>query len=121
MGDLDTGKGLDMDCGPHFLDSSQDINVIAERQFGMDTTDHVDLGNRFVKTVANLLFDLLNAHLIAQGRAFFLAEGAELAEIRADIRVVYMLIVDKIGFVAIEPVPDDVGQITEGKDIRAVI
>ena len=79
----------------------------------------------FTDGVGQTLFDfgenLLQTHLVGQRVAGLFPEGAEFAPINADIGIIDMLIDDVIGFIAVPPLPDDVGQIAHAQQIGAAI
>jgi len=109
MGNLYTGKGLDVDLGPHLLDAAQHVQIILVRQIRVNPAHHMHLGDGFSQTLPHLGLDLLHRHLIGLRRLFVLAKGAELTKIGADVRVIDVLIVDEIGAVAVDPLPHQVG------------
>ena len=46
--DLDGGKALQMNLGPDALEASQQLQVVLERQIGMQTVDDVNFGERLI-------------------------------------------------------------------------
>ncbi len=51
----------------------------------MNTAHHVDLGNRFIKTITHFLLDILNTHLIGLLMTLFLTKGTEFTQVGADV------------------------------------
>ena len=117
---FDTGEGLDMHLWPHLLDAAQEIKIIGKRQVRMNATDHMDLADRFVESLPDLGLDLLNTHLVGERMPFFFAECTKFTEIRADVGIVNVLIIDKKGLVPVLSFSDNIGQIAEGEDIGVV-
>ena len=66
MGNFDTGEGLDVDRRPDLFNPMQEIKIVTERQIRMKATDHMNLGDRLIQTVADLLPDLVDRHLIGE-------------------------------------------------------
>ena len=85
MLDFNAGKGLDMDIRSDLFNNSQSIKIIGIGKIRMNTTDHVDLGNWFIKTFTNLFLDIINTHLIGLFMTLFLTECTELAQVGADV------------------------------------
>jgi len=110
-----------MHIGPHLFDGAQGIGVIGKGQVRMNAAHHVDLGDGLVKPFPDLVPDIVHAHLIGLGMALFLAKGAELTEIGADVGIVDVLVVNKKGLIAVLALPHQIGQVAKGDQIRGGI
>ena len=119
--DLHAGEGLQVHVRADLADGAEHVHVIGERQVRVDAADDVDLADRLVQPLTDLGADLVQAHLVGQRVTLGTAEGAELAQVGADVRVVDVLVVDEVGAVAVLPLADDVGEVAEGEDVRVVV
>ena len=87
----------------------------------MNAAHHVYFGNWFIETISHFLFHLLNAHFICEIRIFFSAKRTKLAQVGTDVGIIYMLIINEIGIIAIQPVSDDICEIAKCKNIIAAV
>ena len=114
---LNTGKGLNMDIRPDLFDTSKQSQVVGIGKVGMDTTHHVDLVNRLIKTLTHLFFDFVHTHFIGKFGSLVLTKGAEFAQIGADVGIIDVLIVNKIGLAAVFTFSDDIGQVPDSENV----
>ena len=74
----------------------------------------MDLGYGLIKPLSHLLFYRLKVHLVGKIRLFIFAKGTELTEIGTDVRIINMLIIDKIGVIPVLSIADNIGHIAKG-------
>ena len=67
--DLDRGKALEVDVGPDPLEAAQHVQVVVERQIGMQAVDDVDFGQRLMRPRAQLVPELFERHRVRPGIA----------------------------------------------------
>ena len=95
-GDLDGGEAFQVDVGADALEAAQQLGVVVERQVGMQPVDDVDLGQRLVRALAQLVPRLLERHRVgavvarleAGERAEQAARDADVGRLEADVVVV---------------------------------
>ena len=94
--DLDRGEALQVDVGPDALEAAEQLRVVVERQVGMQAVDDVDLGERLVGALPQLVPRLLERHRVgavvaglqAGERAEQAARDADVGRLEADVVVV---------------------------------
>ena len=94
--DLDGGEALQVDVGTDPLEAAQQLRVVVERQVGVQTVDDVDLGERLMGALPQLVPRLLERHRVgavvarleAGERAEQAARDADVGRLEADVVVV---------------------------------
>ena len=109
-GDLDHGERLEVYLREAFFQAGDEIDVVLERQVGMQAADDVKLGDGFGVTGAGRGPDFLQRHGVRAGNVFLAAEGAQAASGHADVRVVDVAIDVEVGEVAVHPLAHMIGQ-----------
>ena len=110
-----------MDARKALLEAAQHFAIPIEGQLGMQAAHDVELGDRLRITFAGALPDLFERHGVRLGIASVLAECAEAATGDADIGRIDMAVHVEIGSVAVQALADQVGQVTDGKDVTGAI
>ena len=121
MVDFHPGKGLHMHPRPFLVNGLQHLQIPGKGQIRVHAAHHMDLVDRLVQPLPHLPPDLVDRHLIGQRVFPFTAKSAELAQIDADIRVVDVLVVDKVHPFAVQPLAHDIGQIAQRQNIRMLV
>jgi hypothetical protein len=62
VGNLDGREALEVHVGPDPLQAAEQVFVVVERQFGVQAVDDVNLSERFVRALAELVQHLLDGH-----------------------------------------------------------
>src|SRR3954465_15647551 len=94
--DLDGGETLEMNSGADPFESAKHVEVVVGRQFGMEAVDHMDLRQRLMRTLTQLVPGLLEGHGVGPGvawpqtrkRAEETARDADVGGFEPDIEVV---------------------------------
>ena len=106
---------------PADLEAAQVDLALGDPEDWEDLLGEVDEEDFHEDTDEDLGADILDAHFIGEVRILVLAKSAELAEIGADIRIVDMLVIDEKRIVAVFSFPNNVCQISDGEEIRALV
>ena len=118
--DLDGGEALQVNPGPDLLQPAQHVGVVLERQIGMQPVDDVDLGERLVRALPQLVEHLLERQRVSgrrlrrqpRERAEQAARDADVGRLEPDVEVV-------VGELAVPPLALAVGEVPDGEQIRA--
>ena len=108
--------------GENFLDALDHLEIVVERQIGMEAAHHVELGAAPAQRFRHLE-DFLQRIRIGVLLAFLLAERAELARLpqHADVRIVDVAVHVVIGAIPVEALAHDVRQIADGVHVFGLI
>ena len=109
-----------VDVGPGGLHRSEYVQVVLVGELRVHPGNHVDLGHGLVELIADLLSHLLGAHDVRALLAGKALEGAEAAELVADVRVVDVLVDVEVGQVSVETLANMVGQLAHHVNVRVV-
>ena len=120
MCDLNTGKGLDVYIRALLLYSSHHVNVVLVGQVRVEPSNYVHLCNRLIHSLPYLCTYLVKRHLVGLVITLLLAECAEFAQIGAHVRVVYVLVINVIGRVAVLALTYNVGHETKKREVRGL-
>jgi len=63
------------------------------------------------------MFYFLKRHLVRRGSSFLGIETAEFTEFVADIRIVDMLVAHKVGLASVQPFANDIGKVSNAREI----
>ena len=94
--DLNGGEALQMDAGANALEAAQHLQVVVERQIGMQSVDDVDFGQWLVRALTQLVPRLLERHRVravvarlqARERAEQATRDADVGRFEPDVEVV---------------------------------
>src|SRR3954452_17364518 len=87
----------------------------------MQAADDVELGDRFAPALAGAMPDLLERHRVRLGIAHPLAESAQPATRDANVGGVDVAVDVEVGGIAVQALPDDVGEIAERKNVAGAV
>ena len=114
-------KRLQVHLRKALLEPGNQVDVILERQIGMQSADDVELGDRLGVAGSRGLPDFLQRHGVRAGCVFLAPEGAQAASRHADVGVVDMAVYVEIGSVAVQPLAHVVGQPPDSEDVARAI
>ncbi len=121
LGDFDGGECLDVNSGSDFFDGLDEVKVVLVGETGVDSADHVDLGDIDVSVPGEAFAHGVKGHLVWFWSAFLCVERAEFAELVADIGVVDVLVGDEVGLLAVPSLAHDVCHVADGGEIRRLV
>ena len=108
-----------MDAGANRLQAAQQIQVVRERQIGMQAVDHVDFGEWLARALAQLVEHLLERHQVRVGIARLEArKRAEQARRHADVGGFEAQIEVVVRQRAVAPLALAIGKPAQGVQIR---
>ena len=96
---LDRRKGLHSDVRTDFLDGLDDVDIVGIGQLGVDSRDHVDFGYGDVQILSHAFLNVFGREHISPTVFRRHVEGAESAELVADVGVVDVLVAHVPGHV----------------------
>ncbi len=118
LGQLDHGKGLDLRLGTGRTDRPEDVQIVLIGEFRVDPGDHMDLADHLIAVFLETGDDIVWRERVAPGVAGRGVEGAEFAQLVADVGVVDVEVADVVGGIAVHALPDDIGQGTHRGQLR---
>jgi hypothetical protein len=114
MSYFDCGKRLEVKFRVQGAKGLQKVDIPFRRQTGVETSDHMNLGDSLLQSVARGTLDLRDRHLEGVGVAFTGTESAKLTGKHANIGIVNITVEDIGRAVAVFALTDDVGDLAEG-------
>jgi hypothetical protein len=116
--DLDRGETLQVNARPYPLEAAQQVRVVAERQIRVQPVDDVQLGERLVGTLAQLVPGLFERHRVRLGHAGLESrEGAEQAARLADVGRLEPEVVVEVGPRPVTLLALAIGEPADGEQI----
>ena len=106
-----------MDLREALLQATQHFAIPVERQFRVESTDDVELGDRFGIAFARAVPDLVERHRVSLGIFLAFAERAQSATGDADIGRIDVAIDVEIGHFAMHALAHDVRQVADAEQI----
>ena len=118
--DLHGGEALQMNAGPDALEAAQQLRVVAERQIWIQAVDDVQLGQRLMCALPQLVPRLLERHRVGRGiRRLQTRERTEETARDADVGRLEAQVVVEVGPRAVTLLALAIGQPADGQQIRA--
>ena len=121
LGQLNHRKGLDLRVWTSRPDCGEQVQIVLVREFGIDARHHVDLPDRLMTVRIEAGEDIARSQHVAPGVPRLGIEGAEFAELIANVGIVDMEVPDIIGGVTAHALPDVVGQSPHGGKVRGLV
>ena len=103
------------------LKPAQHLAKPIERQFGMQSADNMELGDRFAPAFPRAMPHFFERHGIGLGIAHALSERAQPATRHAHVRRIDVAVDVEIGGVAVHALAHQVGHIAERQNIGGAI
>jgi len=117
MGHLYGCKRLYNRLRPHFLDLTDEVQVVRKGEIWMAAPNHMNLRDGLVQPLLDFRCNLVHGQEEASLLALLSTVGAEPAAIYADVAIVNMLVVDPVGFLTVKPLSHQVSQKSNGEKI----
>ena len=114
MSYFDCGKRFEVELFIQGTKRLKKLDVPLCRQTGMETSNHMDLGDPLIQSVSCRTLNFRNRHLERMRIASACTEGAKLAGKHANIGVVNVTVQDIACPVAVFSLADDIGDLAEG-------
>src|SRR5512144_2349275 len=116
VGDLHHRERLEMHLREALLQPAESFAVPVERQLGVQTADNVKLRDRFTPAAPSRLPHLFERHGVRPLVLHSLSEGTEAAACDANVGGIDVAVDVEVGDVAVTPLADEVGHVTESKE-----
>src|SRR5664279_3122113 len=120
-GDLNHGERLEMHLRKSFLQPRDQIDVVLERQIGVQPANNVKLRYRLAVAGSGGAPDFLQRHGVGAGGILLATEGAQAAGRHANIGVVDVAVHVEVGDVTVHPLANVVRQPTDRQDVTRAV
>ena len=121
IGDFNGRKSLQVDRREALFQPAKEIDVILERQVGMEAADNVKFGHGFRPVFARDAESFLQRHGVRSRSVRLAPESAQLATGHADIGGIEVAIDVKVRALAVHLFTDMMRQVTEGEDVARIV
>ena len=108
-------------CGKALFQPRDQINVVLERQIGMQAADDVKLGDRLGVAGRGGVPDLFQRHGVGAGRVLLASEGAQAAGRYANVGVVNVAVDIEVSDVAVHPLANMVRQPADRQNVTRAV